>query len=103
MPYQCKTNVQNIIKYLVAQIPQVVSKILVIVISKTMILPVLQMRTNSKLFLAKNITSLTNKTTLLKYTHINKKLHSPGPYISMYLGSQSNKLDQSMLNNEIVC
>ena len=51
MPYQCKTNVQNIIKYLVAQIPQVVSKILVIVISKTMILPVLQMRTNSKLFL----------------------------------------------------
>ena len=78
MPYQCKTNVQNIIKYLVAQIPQVVSKILVIVISKTMILPVLQMRTNSKLFLAKNITSLTNKTTLLKYTHINKKLHSPG-------------------------
>lgn len=79
MPYQCKTNVQNIIKYLVAQIPQVVSKILVIVISKTMILPVLQMRTNSKLFLVKKITSLTNKTTLLKYTHINKKLHSPGP------------------------
>ena len=78
MPYQCKTNVQNIIKYLVAQISQVVSKILVIAISKTMILPVLQMRTNSKLFLAKNITSLTNKTTLLKYTHINKKLHSPG-------------------------
>ena len=79
MPYQCKTNVQNIIKYLVAQIPQVVSKILVIVISKTMILPVLQMRTNSKLFLVKKITSLTNETTLLKYTHINKKLHSPGP------------------------
>ena len=79
MPYQCKTNVQNIIKYLVAQIPQVVSKILVIVISKTMILPVLQMRTNSKLFLVKNITSFTNKTTLLKYTHISKKLHSPGP------------------------
>ena len=51
MPYQCKTNVQNIIKYLVAQISQVVSKILVIAISKTMILPVLQMRTNSKLFL----------------------------------------------------
>lgn len=79
MPYQCKTNVQNIIKYLVAQISQVVSKILVIAISKTMILPVLQMRTNSKLFLVKKITSLTNKTTLLKYTHINKKLHSPGP------------------------